>query len=288
MVYSTKEKSLIAYDLVTNKKIKEIKKAHNDYITNIKHFLDEINQRDLIISISFDENNLKLWNFSTEECICSINNINKSKSLISSCIINYKNIYIITNGTNNKDDIKIYNIKGKFIAQFTNSNEPTNSIISYYDKKLDKHYIITGNDKYVKSYEFQERKIYYKYSDNCDSEHSSLIVCNIKDEVKLIEAAWDGFVRIWNFHTGKILKKISVQYDFLNSICLWKNDLLFVGCSDKKIKLIDLNKGTIIKEAVGHNNNVVTIKRIMHPKFGECLISQAALNEPIKLWTFKI
>ena len=39
----------------------EIKNAHDRDIINFRHHLDIINKRDLIISISSDDNDLKLW-----------------------------------------------------------------------------------------------------------------------------------------------------------------------------------------------------------------------------------
>lgn len=72
LIYSTENKSIISYNLIENKKLIEFKKAHKDYITNIRHYLDKIQKRDLIISTSGHDNNLKLWNFQNWDCICNI------------------------------------------------------------------------------------------------------------------------------------------------------------------------------------------------------------------------
>ena len=48
--------SIISFNLVDNKKINEIKKAHNIYITSFSHFLDKQNKRDIIISVSSKDN----------------------------------------------------------------------------------------------------------------------------------------------------------------------------------------------------------------------------------------
>ena len=62
------------------------------------------------------------------------------------------------------------------------------------------------------------------------------------------------------------------------------DDYLFAGCFDKTIKLIELTTGKVIKTLSGHNNLVLTVKYINHPKLGKCLISQAWHNEKIKIW----
>jgi hypothetical protein len=62
LIYTNKNKSIICYDINELKKIKELKSNHNEYITNFRHFLDELNKRDLIMSISMIDNNINIWN----------------------------------------------------------------------------------------------------------------------------------------------------------------------------------------------------------------------------------
>ena len=54
LIYSNRSKSIICYDLNEEKIIKELKTYNNKYITSIKHYLDEINKRDIVMSISSD------------------------------------------------------------------------------------------------------------------------------------------------------------------------------------------------------------------------------------------
>ena len=65
------------------------------------------------------------------------------------------------------------------------------------------------------------------------------------------------------------------------------NIYLFIGCEDKTIELIELDKGINVKNLIKHRNNVLTIKTIIHPKYGKCLISQGFANDQIKLWGIK-
>ena len=67
LIYSTKKNAIIFYNLINNKKINEIKNAHQESITNFRHYLDSYNKRDLIISISLVDNNIKLWNIKNSE-----------------------------------------------------------------------------------------------------------------------------------------------------------------------------------------------------------------------------
>jgi len=61
-IYGNNEKSIISYNLINKEKINEIKNAHQKHITNIRHHLDTINKRDLFLSLSAKDYNVKVWN----------------------------------------------------------------------------------------------------------------------------------------------------------------------------------------------------------------------------------
>ena len=118
LVYATKEKSLVSFDLINYKKINEIKGAHEELITNIRHIKDNSNKRDLVLSISYDSN-IKIWDYNNLECLTEIKNIYESGYLFSACFLyNNNKFYIITsNYSENNDSLKIYDLKGNYINQ---------------------------------------------------------------------------------------------------------------------------------------------------------------------------
>lgn len=158
-------------------------------------------------------------------------------------------------------------------------------IDTYYNEILNKNCIITGNLNYIISYDYNKNNIYHKYSDNGIGYYFRIIIYNNEEIIKLIESCEDGNIRIWHFHSGLLLYKIKVADDNLNGICLWNNNYLFVGCDDESIKLMDIKNGLLINELNGHNREVLTIKKINHPIYGECLISQGYEEDQIKLWS---
>ena len=94
LIYSKENKSIIIFDIINKVKICEIKNAHNKAITNFRHYLDKKNKRDLVMSISFDENNIKLWNINNLECLLNLQNIYDTGYLNSSCFLeDNNNIY---------------------------------------------------------------------------------------------------------------------------------------------------------------------------------------------------
>ena len=91
--------------------------------------------------------------------------------------------------------------------------------------------------------------------------------------IKLIASCSDGSIRIFNFHSGVLLNKINVSNQTLYGICLWNDNYLFVGCKDGLIKFLEIKKGLYVKSFFGHFEQVLTINKINHPKYGEFLIS---------------
>jgi WD40 repeat protein len=291
LIYSNKNKSIICYDLNQQKKIAEIKKSHNEFITNFRYYYDHIKNRDIIMSISCEDNNLRLWDIKNLECILNIKSAYKDGYLFSACFLNDNNTNnIITSNCNNygsSEPIKVFDFNGNKIKEINNSNEETLFIDTYYDNITSKIYIITGNNGYIKSYDYNKNELYRKYYDNDNGDHNSLIIKNDDDIIKIIESCFDGNIRIWNFHSGLLLNKIKINNGRLISICLWNNSYLYVGCSDKTIKLVELKNELVIKSLSGHNNNILTIKKVIHPKYGKCLLSQGWENDHIRLWINK-
>ena len=258
LIYSNKKRSIITYNLIDNKKIIEIKNAHEMLITNFRHYLDKINIIDLILSISANDNNQIL--------------------ILTSQYRKYLG--------NISEFIKVFDLNGNKIKEINNSDDRTCFIDNYYDVKLFKNFIITGNYDYVKSYDYNKNKILHKYWDKDKQNHYSATIINHNIQIELIESSEDGNIRIWDFYSGNLLKKLKFGNYFLCGICLWNNECLFVGCEDKTIELIDINKGIIINNLIRHHNNVVTIKKVFHHKYGDCLISQGYANDQIKFWIY--
>ena len=302
LIYTNKINSIISYDLINNKKIIEIRNAHLKTITNLKNYLDKNNKKDLILSVSYQDNNIKIWNNKNWEALLDIRNINRDGLLKSACFLEDNNqIYIVTSNFNynysfNIDPIKIFDLTGKKIKEIKKSKDVTFFIDCYYNKKCNKNYIVAGNSGNAKSYDYMENKIYCKYCDN-DKIYRVYHTVIIKDEegiVDFIALSNDNYIRIWNFDSGLLLKSIFIindnilSYNMLFSICLWNNEYLFVGSSDETIKLVDINSGNIIKNISNINSVILTIKKINHPKYGECLITHGSRNGQIKLWIIKI
>ena len=83
------------------------------------------------------------------------------------------------------------------------------------------------------------------------------------------------------FSQQRFIKKIINDNELFFCICLWNDNNIFVGTQGNNINLINTDNGEIISRLFGHKSAVSTIKKIIHQKYGECLVSYGS---DIKLW----
>ena len=291
LVYATEDKNIQCMNVNTKKIIKILLNPHNNnYISNLRYNFDKNNNRDLILSVSKEINHIKIWDINNWNCIVDLKNIYSCGFIRSACIMNGDNSnYIIVSNDDVFILIKIFDFNCLKINELPKSEDICYFIDSYYDIKKSNHYILSGNRLCVKSFDFKDNKLYRKYSEqNSKSGHYSIIINKKDDITNLIESDTDGFIRIWNFHSALLLKKITACQDIrLNGICLWNENYLFSGCNDNTIILIDLNNDIVAKKLKSHEDKVCSIKKIFHPQYGECLVTQGYKKDQIRIWISK-
>ena len=71
-------------------------------------------------------------------------------------------------------------------------------------------------------------------------------------------------------------------------MCLWDSNNVFIGCG-REIQKIDLKNGKIVENIKCECNKkeILTIQKITHPLYGECLLFQGTENNCIKLLIFE-
>ena len=294
IIYSNKSNSIITQNIMNFQKISEIKNAHDNYITNFRHLLDKEIHRDIIMSISAEDNNIKLWDLKNWNCVLDLKKINQHGSLFSACFIydeiERKNLIITSNDNySNSEKIKIFDLNGNKLKEINDSNHRTYFIDTFYDEYKKEFYIVTGIEKGVISYDYKNNKIYKEYIEGDDdlflNDHDCVKIIYDKEIIKMLESCEDGCIRIWDFHSAKLLNKIIISENKLYGICLWNKDFLFVGCDDNTLKLIDLRKNFVINN-IKTEGLVINSKKMNHDIFKDCLITQDWRNQ-IKLWIIK-
>jgi len=288
LIYKNNLFYIISYDLINSQKLSQIKFNNFDF-DEIKHFLDKINKRDLILFINFDT--IKIFNVSDWTCVFQIKeNINKInnrilgvcyriKSLdrdggINACIFeNCKKNYIVTSYLNSQH-FKFWDLNGNKIKDIKTPNEK-NYIIETYQ-----NLIISGNVNCCTSYNFHSKQFKnYKVIKNGKINYyfNNLTVYKTKQGIlKLIAKAQQTNIDkysifIWNFNSCEIINKIDftiIKFD--SGFNLWNENYLIFGVGDK-FRILNLYKEQFTQD-IQINDGIYYYKIIMHPKFGKCIM----------------
>ena len=286
IVYADMHKYIYCHNLMKNQKEKAIKNAHVEPISSIRYYCN--NKKEYIMSISYKNRQIKIWNFNNWQEIVNIKEIYPEGFLYSACFIkdNHK-IYFLTSNwvdTNSADLIRIYDLQGKRVNVINESNENVLLMDIYFDKEKNTNYIIISNRGYIKSYNYNKNKLYSKYQDiGNNSKINSFIIYKENNILKIIESSDNGTIRLWDFHSGILNYKFSLENIWFGGICLYNNDHILVGCGDKTIKLISLKIGAVVKTLTGHEGKVCCIKKLNIDKLGKCFFSLGKDNK-IRTW----
>ena len=295
LVYITDDYSIAFYDIVQNKQLNIIKNAQKD-ICNMQYCLDKNDKkRDLILTQSC-YNNIKIWNNNNYECLLNLKEMELDYVCVSKvCFMNYKNnIYIILSGISFSDQTcKLFDLSGNKIKEI-NLGPKITYILTYNDGELSKDFILISTTEMVKSYNYDESKIYHCYLNIRKSYIYNLIVVNkdrVWEQIRLV-GNYGNYVIIWNFHTGEILNNVYFNNN-INNICIWNNQFLiaiYEKFNEKKdiISLLDVSTGNLKKELITFENcKCQMISKIDHPDYGEGLIALTQ-DHKIKLFLTKV
>ena len=284
LVYYSNNQSLIQiFNLDNSQIIKSISFKENEWVwaINIRHYI--LNNKDVII-LSFSNNIIKLFDIETGELLLKIENSFDKKNkffgfhINSVCIIKEKNNNFFILGCNILDNyIKIWNSNREFIKKIYDNK--LYYIDSYYSEKLNKTFVISsGGEGYIKSFDFENEKLFNKYKG--EEKNKSFLI--FKDNI-IINCY--SFVKIYNFYNANLIKNIdSEKHVELIGMCLYKENYLFCGSDNGNIFLFNLIKGEKIKEIPAHDYYITTVKIMKDLKNQDFLISHGYGKELIKLW----
>ena len=292
IVYSDMRKSIFCYNLMNNK-IEQVKKnAHIEPISSFRYLYNNNTNtntiNEYILSLSYKNNQIKIWNFKTWEEKLKLNKIYQEGFIYSSCFLKDKSYinFLTSNWIKSKTaySIRVYNLRGEMIKEVNDSNDNVLFMDTYYDKDKYINYIIISCRGYIKTYNYNKNQLYFKYQDknNYNNIYSFIIYEDNNNILKIIESSENGTIRLWNFHSGTLYYKFDVETNWIGGICLYNKDNLLVGCGDKTIKLISIKEGIVKQTITGHNGKICCIKKINIPNYGKCFFSLGKDNKLIK------
>lgn len=293
IIYSIENNnSIIVFDFNKEKIINTIKNAHNTYVMSFRYNFNKKYNKEYIVSVSKDRN-IKLWEFPNFLCITSIEKAHRASYIFSLCILPFKdNDYIISSSGSDEEKIRVWDFKGNKIREINDSKERTGFMDVYYSQKYNISYVIIGNYGNIKSFNFDIDELYKTYYDKDEekNDHTNFIIYdNNCYKIILIDSCLDGYIRLWDFHSSDLIKKIkcsNINYS-LRNICLSEDKkFLFSVCSNENsIKIIDLNQKKVITCIKVKTNELISIKSIENKLYGSCILLKGILNDYIQLWS---
>ena len=222
----------------------------------------------------------------TEAPLLTIENAHSNGFSFSPCILSNEKLkenYIISGADD--EYIKIFDFQGKFLEKQIKVGDYVNYLDTYYEHETGKIFIINGTSRGLRVHDFDDCSVYKTYYEKEPSPHAYIILHKNekKNRIELIDADMKGFIRIWDFHTAKLIKTITTE-TIVNGICLWDNQFLATSGRDTNIKIIHLGSKKIINKLSGHKKETLSVKKIHLSKYGDCLVSLDR-DGVIKLWS---
>ena len=261
-------------------------KGHSAHIYIVRHYFQRKSSTDFLISTS-SERKVKVWNLKTYECHITLNKCHTGTYLYSALLLfdNINNLnYIVTSCPN--EYMKLWDFdSGKFIREIGSTSDYTYFINYWNNNNI--NYIINANSSNVKIYGINKSKeIYREFLAPQSTWHMSAFVERMNDINYLFESDGNGYLRIWNIEKKEIYKSIQASGCNLRGICFWNDRFIIAASSDKGFKIFDLENNKNIITIHGHESVLCTVQKIMHPLYGESLISSGIYGN-VELWIRK-
>ena len=246
--------SLICMEITQEQIIYVKDNAHSERVYTCRHYLDEKDNRDLVITGSFDKT-IKIWEINNGFQLLYMKkpdyNFQENTYLLSEALLFFNNsLYLIVSAYELKSSgyyLLYYNVKISFQKnKLSNSKDNCNYLETF--NRSDVPFIIAANLGNIKVFDFEQKKLIKKFADNNNSiNYLSVVIQTYADKASLIATSSDGFLRIWDYNNPSIIiyKIQSYLNNWLIGLELIDNRFLLAGCADGSIKEFDLLKNYV-------------------------------------------
>ena len=281
-----------------NNKVKSLK-GHNNHITMVKYYYNSNNFKKEYI-ISADINGVII--------IWEINDINNYKKyeiklklndFIYSCLMYFDSINYIITSTCGNEETKLFILNNnnniKFVQNIKYSkNNNVYYLLIWYNKINNDFHLIQFCKKKIVINNINKNEIYWNLIDEknknaCYMNGFIYANNNYNNNNELYEylytASMNGYINIWELNQKILLNTIFINNNFLSNMIQWNENYIIMTNGNKNNMLImELNYGRIISSIYSkHEKGIMNIKKIVHPIYGECLLS-CGLEGDIILW----
>ena len=289
--------SLDIYLLDNPPKLIKSLKGHNNHITMVKYYYYSNNlQKEYIISADIN-GVIIIWE------INDINNYKKYEiklklnDFIYSCLMFFEGFNYIITSTCGNEETKLFKLKDNNIKFVQNIKYSKNNNVYYlliwYNKLCKQNHLIQFCKKKIVINNINKNEIYWNLTDqkNKDARYMNGFIYtnnNYKSNENfeyLYTASMNGYINIWELNQKILLNTIFINNNFLSNIIQWnENYIILTNGNKNNILIMELNNTKIISSIFSkHEKGIMNIKKIIHPIYGESLLS-CGLEGDIFLW----
>ena len=278
--YGTLKYDLECYDILNDKKFTVIKKLYNSAFHSCRHFYDDKNNTDLILTCFSKDNKIKVINFQRQgsKVILNLGPSHREILIRTSYFLNGK-IIIPLSDENNNGLIQIYNLETKQKINFSENLGLIFCINNYFHKKANLNYTLICNKKGIFIY-LIETFCFFKafFGDIDDLGYVEAYILEKNENLILIGVCLNtntfDNLYIWNFENGDLIKKVKSE-EIITDINIWDDNYIFISLfnDDYLFSLIDINDCSVVKEFNNFNNQKGSGIKILRDKMkGDYLI----------------
>ncbi|MBA3751485.1 hypothetical protein H0X06_01610 [Candidatus Dependentiae bacterium] len=231
------------------------------------------NQRDFIVAlkddklvIKFDYSEMQIWDVRTRKCMYSINSPSSSRGQLV-----VHNDTVVCGGANST--VEIWDMKtGERLREFTMQK------VSNFEISSDKIALWAKGEAsgLIKIFDIRTGQSLY------DFDHKNLSSIALSGD-KLISGSYDGSIKLWDMHTGKLIDELERTEQVL-AVAI-THDKLAIGSLDAitrlwSVKIGDIKTGESITLG-GDNGHFGSIESITIK--GDKILTKAC-GDPIRIW----
>lgn len=280
------------FNLKDNKVIKTIDGVHQDRVVTVRYFQDPETKNDYFIAAD-KAYKVVVYDLSND-CKRIFEQEVKYEGFIYSCLLifDHSKKYAVTSSLGSNSVTKVFDLADKKETSIADSNNLNVYFLAHwYNKKAEsenkKHVIIQCAKNKILFTEFPENKTYHHIETD---EKFPYIQCGIvfTNQGKDIFAAsiTYGKVLFFDLAAKQLFKEVPLDDVHLYSFVKWNDHYLLLNdCLQRRIIVFDLLNDYKIKSKVlcPEMNFERFIKKVEHPKYGECLLS-VGIDWTIKLF----
>lgn len=273
---------------------KQTLKEHSGFIEALSHF--ETGNFQYLISGSYNEKSIKIWNASDSESVKVLATLPTSFRLFSVIPFQMGDSKYLASGGYGSNDILVWNLENNLQNyNLTGHSGYVKSFVTY--ESNGKKYLLSGSqDKTIKLWDLASKTCLYTFEGciieslftQCKGHSSAPTSLDIYEEdgkIILVSGSLDNKIKLWDLDKKSLITTLTGHKKSVSSVRVFHKEnepYLVSGSEDSTIKIWNLNHSKLETTLAGHAKAINSLTLIpLDNKL--CLVSGSS-DKTIKFW----